>query len=225
MRKLLLAVPLVAGLASCDVVKPGAQAPFEIVIRVESDPGRPLPGAIIMKGGKEGPTTDSDGKVVLKIPGLEGESVDLIIRCPADYVSSPKPLTVSLRHGSKLPEYSWSCPPSIRHMVVAVRAENGPNLPVVWFGKVIGHTDANGAFTALFPLRPGDPLELTLDTSDKANDRIHPKSPTGSFTMKAYDDVVTFDQKFNWDPIVVHYVPKVLPIKIGPRHTNYNSSN
>src|SRR5580692_3767091 len=119
MRRFLALIPLAAGLLSCDAIKPSSQAPFEIIVRVESDPGKPLPGAVIMKGGKEGPSTGADGSVTLKIPGQEGESVDLIIRCPADYVSSPKPLTVSLRHGSKLPEYSWSCPPSIRHMVVA----------------------------------------------------------------------------------------------------------
>jgi hypothetical protein len=225
MRKVLAGVSLVAGLASCNAVQPPPPAPFEILIRVESDPGRPLPGAIIMKGGKEGPSTGADGTIVLKIPGQEGESVDLIVRCPADYVTSPKPLSVSLRRGSKLPEYSWSCPPAIRHMVVAVRAENGPNLPVVWFGRVIGRTDANGAFTALFPLRPGDPLELTLDTSDKANERIHPKNPTGAFVMKAYDDVVTFDQKFNWDPIVYHYVKRAIPIRIMPKKENYHSSS
>lgn len=221
MRKLLATLALLAGVTSCDVVKPVSQAPFEILVRVESDPGRPLPGAIIMKGGKEGPTTGADGSVTLKIPGQEGESVDLIVRCPADYVTSPKPLTVSLRRGSKLPEYTWSCPPAIRHMVVAVRAENGPNLPVVWFGRVIGRTDGNGAFTALFPLKPGDPLELTLDTSDKAYERIHPKNPTGSFTMKPYDDVVTFDQKFNWDPVAVHYVKRQIPVKILPKHEQY----
>jgi hypothetical protein len=222
MRKMLVTIPLLAGLLSCNMVKPAPAAPFEILIRVESDPGRPLPGAIIMKGGKEGPTTGPDGKVILKIAGQEGESVDLMVRCPADYVSSAKPLSVSLRRGSKLPEYNWSCPPAIRHMVVAVRAENGPNLPVVWFGRVIGRTDANGAFTALFPLKPGDPLELMLDTSEKANDRIHPKNPTGAFTMKGYDDVVTFDQKFNWDPPPVHYVaPPVMPKRIMPRKTSY----
>jgi len=223
MRSPLVAVAalgLLGALTSCDAVKPAGQAPFEIVVKVESDPGHPLPGAIIMKGGKEGPATGPEGKVTLKIPGQEGESVDLMVRCPADYVSSPKPLTVSLRRGSKLPEYTWSCPPAIRHMVVAVRADNGPNLPVVWFGRVIGRTDSNGAFTALFPLRPGDGLELTLDTSEKSNERIHPKNPTGSFTMKPYDDVVTFDQKFSWDPPPVHYVARPnLPQRILPKKT------
>ena len=114
---------LVLGLGGCDALKAPPPAPFEVLIRVESDPGRALPGAIIAKGGKDGPATGPDGKVVLKIPGQEGETVDLNVKCPADYVTSSKVLTVSLRRGSKLPEYDWSCPPAIRHLVVAIRAD------------------------------------------------------------------------------------------------------
>jgi hypothetical protein len=176
------------------------------VVRVESDPGHPLPGAIIAKGGKDGPSTGPDGRVSLKIPGQEGESVDLTVKCPTDYVSSNKLLTVSLRRGSKLPEYDWSCPPAIRHLVVALRADNGPNLPVTYFGKTIGRTDANGAFTYLFALRPGDGVELLIDTNEKGNERIHPTNPSFSATVKPYDDIVTFEQRFKWDPVPVHYV-------------------
>jgi hypothetical protein len=138
--------------------------------------------------------------VTLAIPGHEGDRVDLLVRCPADYVTSPKPLTVSLKRGSKVPEFASTCPPAVRHMVVAVRAEQGPNLPVIRLGQVIGRTDANGAFTALFALKPGDPVELTLDTTEKGHRKLHPRNPTGSFVMKDHDDVVTYDQKFSWDP-------------------------
>jgi hypothetical protein len=200
LRDVFVAIPLLAGVASCNPLKLAPQPPFEIVVRVESDPGRPLGGAVIRQGDDDGPTTGADGRATVKIVGKEGESTDLTVRCPADYISSPKPLTVSLRRGSKLPELDWSCPPAMRHMVVAVRAERGPNLPVLWFGKVIGRTDANGAFTALFPLKPGEEVELTLDTSEKANRGLHPRSPTGSFIMKPQDDIVTFSQKFSSEP-------------------------
>jgi hypothetical protein len=188
----------------CDALKAPTPAPFEVVIRVESDPGRPLAGVVIAKGGKDGPATGPDGKVTLKIPGQEGESVDLMVKCPADYITSTKFLTVSLRRGSKLPEYDWSCPPAIRHLVVALRADNGANLPVTYFGRTIGQTDANGAFTYLFNLKPGDGVELQLDTGD--NKRIHPSNPTFSAMMKPYDDIVTFEQRFKVDPLPVHYV-------------------
>jgi hypothetical protein len=205
----LVSVAAMAGLGllstSCDLLKPPPPAPFQVVVRVESDPGRPLPGAIIAKGGKDGPATGPDGTVTLKILGQEGESVDLAVKCPTDYVSSNKMLTVSLRRGSKLPEYDWSCPPAIRHLIVALRTDNGPSLPVTYLGSSIGRTDSNGAFTHMFALRPGDGVELLLDTSGV--ERIHPTNPTFSATVKPYDDIVTFEQKFKVDPAPVHYVP------------------
>jgi hypothetical protein len=197
----------VAGLGvlatSCDVLKPPPPAPFEVVIRVESDPGRPLQGAVIARGGKDGPATGPDGKVLLKIAGQEGEAVDLTVKCPTDYVSSPKMLTVSLRRGSKVPEYDWSCPPAIRHLVIALRTDGAPSLAVNYLGRTIGHTDANGAFTHMFALRPGDGVELLLDTT--GIERIHPVNVPIAATVKPYDDIVTFETKFKVDPAPVVY--------------------
>jgi hypothetical protein len=194
----LLALPFI----SC---KPEPAPPFEISIRVLSD-GHPLPGAVITKGGKDGPATGPDGKVVVKIPGQEGEVVDLMVRCPPDYISPTKALGAGLRRitDGRLPEYEISCPPAVRHLVVAVRAENGPNLPVKILDRIVGRTDANGAFTYALPLRPGDGVDLMLDTT--GIDRITPKNPSTSIVMKPYDDVVTFDQKFQWADVKKVYV-------------------
>jgi hypothetical protein len=92
----------------------------------------------------------------------------------------------------------------VRHLVVAVRAENGPNLPVKILDRIVGRTDANGAFTYALPLRPGDGVDLMLDTT--GIDRITPKNPSTSIVMKPYDDVVTFDQKFQWADVKKVYV-------------------
>ena len=202
-------------------MKPEPPAPFEILINVTSD-RRPLPGAVIMKGGKEGPSTGTDGKVSVKIGGQEGESVDLTVKCPADYVSPSKPISVLLRRntGAKLPEYEASCPPAIRHLVVAVRADNGANLPVRVLDKVVGYTDGAGAFTYAVPLRPGDGIEMMLDTS--ANSLLSPKNPSKNFPMASYDDVMTFDQKFQVAEVKKKAAPrKQVPIAIGPRRGVY----
>lgn len=213
---LALAVPFLS--SGCNL-KAEPPAPFETLITVTSDPGVPVPGAVITKGGKEGPSTGAEGKVTLKIGGTDGESVDLMVKCPADLVSPIKPVTVLLRRntGAKLPQYDVLCPPKIRHMVVAVRADNGPNLPVKVYGKTVGYTDAHGAFTYALPLAPGDGVEMSIDTS--GNPLISPHSPSTILTMKPYDDVVTFDQKFK-----VKVIPKpppkprIVPIQIRPRH-------
>ncbi len=212
----MLTRPLVAGLAlalpllGCNM-KPDVAAPFELIIHVTSDPGHPLPGAIVAKAGKDGPATGVDGKVVVKLAGQEGETIDLTVKCPADYVSPSKPLPVLLRRnaGTKLAEYEATCPPTMRHMVVAVRADNGGNLPVKVLDRVVGYTDPNGAFTYALPLRPGDGIEMMLDTS--GNPLLTPKNPSAILTMKPYDDVMTFDQKFN-----VKHVVHSAPVKRGP---------
>jgi hypothetical protein len=218
MRMALPFVGLLAPLLVSCSLKADPAAPFELSIHVQSDPGHPLPGAIITKGGKEGPSTGIDGKVNVKIAGQEGESIDLMIKCPPDYISPTKPISVSLRRivGGKLPEYEASCPPAVRHLVVAVRADNGPNLPVRILDRVVGRTDVNGAFTYALPLRPGDGVELTLDTT--GIDRITPKNPSTAIVMKPFDDVVTFDQKFQWAAESKKvYKPFNRPIQIGPR--------
>jgi hypothetical protein len=218
-----LRVPLaLASLAAagCPALKEQPPPPFEVAIRVDSDPGHPLPGAIIMKGGKEGPSTGADGRVAVKIPGIEGESVDLTVKCPPDYVSPTKPINVMLRRiaGTKLVEYDVTCPPMLRRMVVAVRADNGPNLPVMYLGKELIRTDATGAATLLFQLRPGEQFELGFDTSEKGNERIRPQNPAQNFVMRSNDDVVTLDQKFTWLPKPSHYIaPPPKPKEIKPK--------
>jgi hypothetical protein len=211
-----LAAFLPAAVLGC-TFKQEPAAPFEIIVNVTSDPGHPLPGAIVMKAGKEGPSTGADGKVTVKIGGQEGESVELSIKCPADYVSPVHPFSVLLRRnaGTKLAEYEANCPPAVRHMVIAVRADEGPNLPVKVLGHVVGYTDGNGAFTYAIPLHPGEGVEMMLDTS--ANLLRTPQNPSKPFTMTAYDDVVTFDQKFQVAEVKKIYHAKQKPIAIGPR--------
>jgi hypothetical protein len=210
----------VVGLMALPCISCKPEPPFEISIRVLSD-GNPLPGAVVMKGGKDGPATGPDGRVVVKIPGQEGEVVDLMVRCPPDYVSPKTPIGAGLRRiaNGKLPEYQTSCPPAVRHLVVAVRADAGPNLPVRVLGRVVGKTDPNGAFTFALPLKPGDGVELTFDTD--GIDRITPKNPSAQIVMSQYDDVVTVSQKFEWAPVKKKYVyvrpPPQAIRSMGPR--------
>jgi hypothetical protein len=221
LRELCVVGALASLLPGCNLAKVEAQAPFEVVIHVVSDPGHPLPGAIVMKGGKEGPQTGTDGRVTVPIPGQEGEQVDLTIKCPSDYVSPTKPITVLLRRyvGTKLPEFEAACPPAVRHMVVAIRADNGPNLPVKILDKVVGYTDAAGAFTYALPLRTGDGIEVMLDTSGAP--RLSPKNPSKPLTMAAYDDILTFDQKFQVAEEKHVYRRKQVPVEIKGPHRGW----
>jgi hypothetical protein len=104
-------------------------------------------------------------------------------------------------------------------MVVAVRADNGPNLPLMYLGKELTRTDGAGAATLLFQLRPGEQFELSFDTNEKGSERIRPQNPAQNFVMRTSDDVVMLDQKFTWLAKPTHYVaPPPKPVQIRPKH-------
>jgi hypothetical protein len=193
--------------------------PFEMLVHVESDPGRPLEGASVQVNGKQKGRTAQDGRARLSFVGKEGEAFDLWVRCPNGYMSPTKPITASLRRisdPSKLPQYDALCPPLERTVVVAIRADNGPNLPVMYLDKEIARTDVSGAAHVLLPMKPGDSFQLTLATNEKGNEKLRPQNPSLPFTARSQDDVFLFEQRFTREREPVRYVkgpekPKHLP--------------
>jgi hypothetical protein len=180
--------------AGCAVAK----APnFEVAVRVESDPGQPLAGATLTRDGQALAQTDARGVAELRLTGAPGERVQLQVRCPDGHRAPDKPLAIALKplaeHGRR-PEYRAACPPLLRSVVVAVRAQNGPNLPVKYLGKEIARTDAAGACHALLKVAPGETVTLTLDTSDHT--KLMPRSPELRLTVPERDELVVFDQTF-----------------------------
>ena len=128
--------------------------------------------------GKEVGKTDAEGVGKLKLEGTDGETFPIGVACPDGFRSPARPVDVTLRRleDGKLPEYFVSCPPATRSVVVAVRAENGANLPVVYLGREVARTDGSGA------------AHVHL--------RLKPQNPTASFVVKDHDDVFSFDQRF-----------------------------
>jgi len=175
---------------------PSVPPPFKVAFAVEGDPGHPITGAIVTRNDKTVATTGSDGRAELTLNGADGETIDASIRCPEGHTSPTRPISVRLaRTGDgKAPVFKVACPPTQRHVVVAVKAENGPNLPVVYLGKVITHTDGSGAAHFAIEAPPGDQFQVTLDTGD--NKRISPASPSKPFTIGATDEIFVFEQKF-----------------------------
>ena len=209
MRRALLCIAVAT--FGCKNLDAKPSPPFEILVRVESDPGRPLGGAVVVVNARERGTTAADGRARLSFNGNEGDAFDLWVRCPEGYMSPTKPVPASLRRiadPTKLPEYDVSCPPSQRSVVVAIRAENGPNLPVVYLNKEIARTDASGAAHVYLPSKPGDSFELMIGTTEKGNEKLRPQNPTAPFVVRSQDDLFIFDQKFTRER-EVKYVPKV----------------
>ena len=106
-------------------------------------------------------------------------------------------MVVRREEAGRLPEFAARCTRTTRRAVVAVRATNGPRLPILYLGREVGRTDASGAATLGLDVQPGTDVELVLDT--RGVKRIHPASPTLSFKAASTDDVVLLDQKFILD--------------------------
>lgn len=187
-------------LGSCNLLKPPPAKPFEAQVRVFSDPGRPLKGAEIYFKQKRIGVSDEAGVVNFRLKGAEGQLYDLTIKCPAGFQSPTKPLSVTLRKtadpGAK-PEYQVDCPPMTRNVVVAVRADSGPNLPVMYQGKEIVRTDQSGAAHLLLNVPPNQMFQLQLGTDGDGAKDLRPQNPTATFEVKNEDAVLIFDQKFS----------------------------
>jgi hypothetical protein len=188
-----------------------AAAFYGISVLVEGDPATPVAAAAVVRDGVPLATTGADGRATLRLHGAEGEVVSLNVTCPAEYSSPAAPLSVSLHKladGAHLPSYRVACAPQTRTVVVAVRASNGSDLPVLYLGKEIAHTDVSGVAHVQLHLRPGARFELALSTDAKPS--LVPKNPSAVFVVPDHDDLLFFDQRFD--------TPRSQrPVQRGPR--------
>ena len=204
---------LAFAVASCGAFDPPpAPPPFASQLVVESDPGVPVAGAVISVAGKTAATTGADGRAALSLRGTEGDVVPVTVRCPEKFRTPSQPLSVRLaRLSDKVPEFSVTCPPATRRIVVAVKAENGPNLPVLYLDQVVARTDSAGVAQVALDVVPGTQFALTIDTREKGNERLKPQNPSRPFVAADKDDVVTFEQKFFVEKKKVYRPPPVRP--------------
>ena len=188
-----------ASLAAARCGSPSTAAPYEFSVRVYSDPDRPLPGALLLHGNARLGTTADDGSVKLAVLGEEGEVVNLDVRCPEKFRSPPESLSITLHHlaeTARLPEFVTTCPPRERSVVVAVRADGGQNLPVLYLGQEVARTDASGAAHVFLSAATDTPFELTLGTSETGALGLRPQSPTMKFIVRDRDELLLFNQRF-----------------------------
>jgi len=217
MRIFLAAAAACAALSAsgCKDLDPPPTPPFQIFIRVDSDPGHPVAGATVSRNNKTLATTNPDGRAMLTLNGAEGETTDVVVKCPDAFTSPTKPTSIRLTRfadKTKVPEYTVSCPPMLRRVVVAVKADNGANLPVVYLNRVITRTDVSGAAHFALEVAPGAQFQVALDTQESP--RLKPPSPSKPFTVGQHDDILVWEQKFELEKqkvvIVRPNIPKPL---------------
>jgi hypothetical protein len=212
--RVLTALTALALTTGCNLLKPPPAPSFQAVIHVEGDPGQPLAGTQINFKTKPIGVTDTNGVLQFKLKGSDGQVFDLSVKCPDGYESPAKPISVTLRKladPKAMPEYRVSCPPTLRTVVVAVRAENGPNLPVIYLGRERTRTDQSGAAHLVLQVPPNQPIQLKLDTTEFKT--LKPESPSQTLQVKDQDDVFVLEQDFK---IERKYVPRARAKASGP---------
>ena len=195
----------------CERFDPPPPPPQTVVIRVNSDPGKPLKGADVLFGGSKVGVTNADGAAEIKLAGRDGEVFDVNIACPKGFESPKAPVQVTLHRlaeAGKRPEYTVQCPPKTRTIVVAVRADGVADLPVTLLGREIARTDRSGAAHVVLTLEPGEQFELVLDTSDEKFEKLKPQNPFMSFSVGNRDDIFAFDPKFEREKPKVRWRPR-----------------
>jgi hypothetical protein len=187
---------LLLALAGCAAPEAELET-YELSIRIESDPGRPIAGATVSGAAQFRSVSDATGIVRLRVNGEQGQRLRFQVRCPDGYRSPEQPLDVLLtRLGAAAlpPEYGVRCAPEVRTVVIAVRAQNGPGLPVTQLGREVARTDRSGAAHVVMQVAPHEPIELSIDTSSQP--KLEPQNPTQRFDAPDTDAVLLFDAAF-----------------------------
>jgi hypothetical protein len=185
---------------------------YEASLKIYGDPGRPLAGAEVTHGADRVGASDADGQVSMQLRGTEGQILVVVVHCPKGYRSPAQATSILLRRVSeqdRSPEYQARCEPLLRTVVVAVRADKGPSLPVLYLGQEVARTDSAGAAHFMLKSPPEDSLELILDTSQ--NPGLRPQNPSARFQIAGQDELLVFSQKFELPP------PKPPKIRRLPR--------
>jgi hypothetical protein len=171
---------------------------FMVGVRVESDPGVGLPGAMLSMHGRQLGVSDAAGLTLATLAGVSGETIELNVSCPRGFRQPTAALLVRLRPAQKAsdrPEYRVACPPVQRRLVLAVKTDGTADLPVRVLGEEIARTDRYGAAHALLNVAPGDVVVVKLDTS--AQGSLMPRDPELRVVMPERDELVLFQQAFS----------------------------
>jgi hypothetical protein len=178
-----------------------------VTIRARTESGVPVANAQVFSIDRFGQPflvnrTDREGLVRLDITGSEGETFKVPVVCPPGYRSPSDPLQVrrlGIAATTSVPEYAVICHETRHTMVVAVRAEGGVDLPVMYLGKEVARTDRSGAAHVTVAMDVHDRIELMIATAGKENEKIHPQNPVSVFEMPDHDDFEVFPVTFTRD--------------------------
>lgn len=195
-RALRLLLPL--GFIACQSGAGGIPG-YAVTVLVDGPSGS-LSAVPVLRDGTPLGTTAADGRLTVRLRGAEGDVARVSVTCPPGHEAPPAPTPIPLYRltdPERPPLYRVACRRNVNTVVVAVRATNGPHLPVLYLGKEVARTDESGAAHVGLELPPGERFELTLDTRGAGSERLRPANPTAVFVAKGQDELVFFDQRFD----------------------------
>lgn len=208
-------VVIAVGISLAACKPPPPPPPVTIFVRVVDEAKEPVSNAEIASQSQVITTTNVDGRAQITVTGREGATFLVDVRCPAGYRSPQTPLEIRrLENGSaEAPEYVTRCNRLRHKLVVNVKVTNaGGSLPVLYLGKPLTKTDADGKAKVVLEGDVMERVDLTLDTSDPAFAKIHPQNPVGTFEIPNRDDETLFEVKFTADKPA----PKKIFRRAGP---------
>lgn len=144
--------------------------------------------------------SDDAGIARLSVGGRDGDSFEIRVQCPSPLRSPARPVVVrrlDIQGGEA--EHSVKCEETRRTLVVAVRADKGPDLPILYLGGEVGRTDRSGAAHVKIDADTHERVELTLSTMGGDMVGVHPQNPVAVFEPAEHDEVKEFAVTFTRD--------------------------
>lgn len=174
---------------------------YLVLVRALDDSAKPVPGLQLTAAGTNLGVTDAQGQKSFKMPGVEGQRVDLVASCPEHYAGPrerpafllKRPRDAAGNVSDKPIEVSLTCDAKDHYALIAVQAGQA-GLPVMRLGKVLAQTSELGTAHVMLREPVGKTIQLTLDTSGKPE--LQPESPTHTFTVTQKDAFAVWDQAF-----------------------------
>jgi hypothetical protein len=215
----LLVVSVLGLTSACSLLdqasSPSLDVHITVKVRVVDDRGEGVAGADVASGKTSKGLTGPDGTLAVKLSGHAGRVVPLTVKCPAGFASPDKTIDVGITQlapGSPAPLFEARCTALVHSLVVALRAENGPDLPVIYLGREVARTDAQGMAHIVLKLPPGETASLRLDTSGAP--ALLPRNPEFLFKAGNRDEMLLLDEKFTIlrKRVIVHAASRPTPL-------------
>ena len=195
-----LIVGLVVGCASHN--NGSSTKAFDVDFRAESDTGANLEGVVVSSSRQLLGTTDHTGYARFKIGGLEGDMVNIQLKCPNDYLPPNLPISMRLTHTQSVAvraaqplKISAVCTRVTRDVAVVVHADQGGSIPVSVDGQRATITTADGYAQLLLRVdRTVRSVTLSLDTNEQP--QLLPKNPKRQYELPPGDSILVYDLKF-----------------------------